>query len=408
MLPVGGEVTARAILTCAIAALLGACTDAGSCPYGPDLDEAACTTVAAMRGVEAPPPSPSNAHADDLDAAKLGFAIFFDARFSRDHNLRCEGCHAPEHDFDDLKPLAIGLATGPRNTPTALDAARRTRGFFWDGRADALWVPPILAMENPREMGSTRLEIAHAMADKYADRYAALFGPLPPLTDTVRFPAIGKPGDPAWDAMAPADQDAINRVAANVGKALEAYLRKLVSGPSPFDRFLDGDATALTAQQARGLAVFVHAGCASCHGGPLLADGKYHDLGVPLQDGADPDPGRAAAIAVERAQLFGPLGPYADAPVPIDIADATPADAGAIRTPTLRNLTLTGPYMHNGKFATIDEAVAFHLTAGGPGADPDLVAHPLGAADQAALVDFLGTLTGVKPPPPWNNWPDTP
>ena len=377
-----------------LTALVG-CVDDPVCPLAPALDADDCATLVAMRGADALPPSPSNAHADDVEAAKLGFAFFFYAGFSRDHDLRCEGCHAPEHAFDDHVPMAIGIATGTRNSPSVIDAARRSRGFFWDGRADVLWAPPILALENPGEMGSTRLALAHVIADHQAARYAAVFGPLPDLADTVRFPDSGKPGDPAWDAMAPADQDAINRVAANFGKSLEANLRHLATGPSAFDRFLDGDATALTATAQRGMAVFVSRGCATCHGGPLLSDGAYHDVGVPAWDGVAADPGRAPAIALERDQLFAPDGPYADVPTPITIADATPADAGALRTPSLRNVAQTGPYMHNGRFETLAETLAFH-------------APEVAADDATALEAFLGALDGLYPPKPWSAWPDTP
>jgi cytochrome c peroxidase len=255
-----------------------------------------------------------------------------------------------------------------------------------------LWAPPILAMENPTEMNFTRLQIAHAIAAYYPDAYTAVFGALPPLADAARFPAIGKPGDAAWDAMAPDDQDAVDRVAANVGKALAAYVRKLATGPTALDRWLAGDRSALTDAQQRGMTVFVRAGCATCHGGPASSDGAFHDLGV----GGD-DPGRAAAIEVERAQLFSPDGPYADEPQPIDIADATPDDAHAFRTPTLRDVALTAPYLHDGSIASLRDAVAFQ---------PEGASLEAGELDD--LVEFLAALSGQYPDRPWNNWPDTP
>jgi cytochrome c peroxidase len=367
-----------------------------ACPLAPGLDAAECAALPSMHAPAAPPPSPTNAHADDDAAARLGFRIFFDARFSRTHKQRCATCHEPAA-FVDHKAVALGIAAGTRNAPTVLGVARRTRSFFWDGRADVLWAPPILAIENPIEMGSTRLEIAHTIAAYYAEPYAAIFGALPPLDDVTRFPAAGKPGDPAWDAMTAADQDAINRIAASTGKAIEAYLRKLATGPSAFDRWLDGDATALTDHQRDGLIAFVTGGCPTCHGGPLFTDDRFHDLGVPVLEGAAPDPGRAAAIEIERAQLFSPSGPYADvAQPPLMIADATPGDAGALRTPSLRDVVRTAPYMHNGRFLDLAAAIDFHAPIA------------LSADDRDALIDFLGTLTGGYPDPPWNDWPDTP
>jgi cytochrome c peroxidase len=355
---------------------LAACGAAPSaCPLDPDLDAAECASVAAMRLPAALPPSPTNAHADDDAAATLGFHIFYDARFSTTHKVRCASCHAPETHFDDAHATATGIAAGTRNAPSVLGVARRTRGFFWDGRADVLWAPPILAMENPIEMGMPRLEIVRVVATYHADAYTSVFGALPAVDGS-------------------ADAAAIDRVAANVGKALEAYLRKLATGPSAFDRFLDGDRAALTPHQQRGLTVFVVAGCPACHGGPLFTDDAYRNLGVPAWDGAADDQGRAAGVALERAQVFSPGGAYSDAPTDVAIADPIAADVGAFRTPTLRNVAVTGPYMHNGRFASLADAIAFHAT--------------LDAPDLDAVVDFLGGLTGAYPEPPWNNWPDTP
>jgi cytochrome c peroxidase len=358
------------------------------------------------------PASPTNRHADDDQAARLGFLMFYDGRFSDGHNTRCASCHAPETNFHDNDEVAFTLGKGTRNTPTVLDAARRAGPFFWDGRADVLWAPPILALENPIEMNFTRLEIAHSVAAFYRDDYQPIFGPLPPLEDAARFPAVGKPGDPAFDAMAPEDQDAINTVAANVGKSFEAYLRKLATGSSPFDRFLAGDRSALTSRQQQGMKLFLDSGCTSCHSGPLLADGAFHNLGVPAQEGVPPDRGRADGLELERAQLFSSDGPYADTPVPRDLPEPTDADLGAIRTPTLRNVSITPPYMHNGRFATVREAVSFHLQGGGAAAigqiDPLLVPVELDEEELDALVDFLSSLKGTYPQPPWNDWPDTP
>jgi cytochrome c peroxidase len=171
-----------------------------TCPLEDGIDSATCGTLQKMELPAQLAADPTNAKADDYDAAVLGFHIFFDARFSSTHNVRCASCHAPENHFDDGKPLAIGLATGTRNAPSTLTAAWQSR-FLWDGRADVLWAPPIGALENPKEMDFTRLEIAHAMFDYMRDRYEPIFGALPPLDDAARFPARGKPGDAAFDQM---------------------------------------------------------------------------------------------------------------------------------------------------------------------------------------------------------------
>jgi cytochrome c peroxidase len=412
---------AHAALGAALAAFAASACSSGSggdgppCSIDPGIDAKTCSTLLEMRLPDALPASPTNSHADDYNAALMGFLIFFDARFSTTHNVRCETCHAPETYFDDEKPVATGIQTVTRNAPSVLNAAWMTRSFFWDGRADVLWAPPIIAMENPLEMNLTRLELAHAIATYYSTQYQAVFGTLPDLSDSTRFPPVGKPGDPAFDGMAPADQDAVNRLASNVGKSIEGYLRKLATGKSPFDRFIAGDKTAMTSRQELGMLLFVDNGCTNCHSGPLLTDGKFHNLGVPASDGGSPDPGRTPAVSEEQAQQFSPSSEFSDQPETLSIPDATPADLGAFRTPPLRNVALTDPYMHNGSFTTLTDAVQFHLQGGGSGkggymgtVDPLLTPRTVSSDDVAAIVDFLSTLNGDYAPAPWNNWPDTP
>ena len=239
----------RALLFVALAACSsGAAPPADApCDLDPALTSDECAAVHAM-ALPPLPPARGNAKGDDIDAAALGFSVFFDARFSKGETVRCATCHVPENHFSDGKPTSTGLSRLVRHSPTLLNAARM-RWVFWDGRADSVWSQPLFAFENPIEMDFTRLEIAHAIARLYAQSYEKVFGPLPPLDDAARFPARGKPGDPAWEGMAASDRDAVNLVVANVGKSLEAYVRKLAAGPSAFDRFLAGDATALDADQ---------------------------------------------------------------------------------------------------------------------------------------------------------------
>ena len=398
----------------AIAAVaLGACVpgaatqDGASCSLGLALDEPGCAVLAAMVRPDALPPSPGNAHADDLAAATLGHQLFFDARFSSNNNVRCATCHQPERAFGDRLATAKGLGAGSRNSPTTLDAGW-LRWPFWDGRTDSVWSQPLLALEGAAEMGTTRLAVAHRIARSYASMYEVVFGPLPALDDEVRFPATGKPGDAAWAAMTDADRDAIDRVFANAGKALEAYERRLVTGPSRFDRFLAGEPVLDGAEQ-RGAAVFVRAGCVHCHAGPALADARFHNLGL-AGDPGDPR-GRARGLELLLASEFSAGGRYADGPPPADFPPAlAPGDLGAFATPSLRNVASTAPYGHDGRWASLEDAIDAHLSGGGTPdvgvVDPLLVPVELGAEDRAALVAFLGALTGTPPPIPWRNWPN--
>lgn len=363
--------------------------DTGPCSLGLPLPEADCDRVRAMRRPAKPPASPTNAHADDEGAAKLGFAIFFDARFSANGKLRCATCHQPEKWFAEAQPVSTGLELTTRNAPTAIDAAF-LRWMFWDGRADSVWSQPLFAFEGKTEMGFTRLAIAHRIRKSYAESYEAVFGPLPELTDAARFPATGAPGDASWEGMSPADRDAIDRVAANVGKALEAYERRLVSTESKLDRFAGGDASALNEAEQRGLALFASRGCATCHGGPMLTDGDFHAL-LPTTEA-----GRAGAMGVLQASPFTAAGPFSDGAAPADYPPAPrPSDAGAFRTPPLRNVARTAPYGHDGRWPTLKDAIASHPSASG-----------MSAAEIADVVTFLGAASGGPPPLPWGNWPN--
>ncbi len=366
-----------------------------------------CAQVRALALPSALPPARGNAQGDHPAAAELGFRIFYDARFSSNQDVRCATCHAPESTFADARPTSTGIGPVPRNSPTLFNAAAGT-WMMWDGRADSVWAQALLPLESPVEMGFTRLGVAHRVGFSYRDLYEQVFGPLPDLQDAARFPAAGKPGDPAYDAMAPADREAVTRVAANVGKALEAYQRKLFAGASALDAFLGGDAGALSAGARQGLAVLARSGCLSCHGGPYLTDDGFHRLGVPELPGAPgPDRGRAAGLEALLVSEFTLVGRYSDdshsgwVPVP-----PSPEDEGAFKTPSLRNLARTAPYGHNGSFATLEEVVDFHLQGGGAGADPLLQPRALSASDRAALLELLRSIEGADPGRPWNYWPE--
>lgn len=382
----------------ALVAILAACA-----PHPCDgLSAARCEQVRALAMPASLPPARGNAHADDPSAAELGFRIFFDSRFSSNLEVRCATCHAPEKAFaDGLAVSSTTLGTVTRNAPTAFNAAAGT-WMMWDGRADSVWSQALIPLENPAEMGFTRLGIAHRIALSYQALYEAAFGPLPDLSDPARFPAAGKPGDAAFDAMAPEDQDAVNRIAANVGKAMEAYQRKLFARESKLDAFLGGDGGALTGGERQGLAVLANAGCLECHGGPYLTDDGFHRLGVP---GADR--GRAAGLEALAASELRLDGKYSDDPSAFQPPPSpSAADEGAFKTPSLRNLARTAPYGHDGSFAALEDVVDFHLQGGGSGADPLLQPRALSGGDRAALLELLRSLEGADPGRPWDYWPE--
>ena len=392
-----------------------ACGREEQCPFAPgaEVPAALCSSIATLALPSALPPARGNRSADDINAATLGHRIFFDARFSSSLLVRCATCHQTERSFQDGVPTPTGFSSVHRRTPTVINAARLSLQF-WDGRADSLWSQALFALENPGEMNFTRLEIAHLVDAIYRARYQPVFGALPDFSDATRFPPRGAPGDATWEGMATADRDLVNRVAANVGKALEAYQRKATAGPSRVDAWLSGDRGALSAQEVKGVGVFARAGCLFCHAGPMLTDERYHVLGVPGAPGTEPDRGRAVGLLVELANPFNARGAFFDPPALAPDERDMPSTAleGAFRTPSLRNLTRTAPYGHNGGFASLEDAVDFHLRGGGRGGagfagqvDALLEPHPLSPEDRAALLSLLRALDGRYPGIPWSDWP---
>lgn len=373
------------------------------------------------------PPGRTDDVANNPRAAAFGQFLFFYTGFSADGRVSCATCHQPQRAFTDGRALAKGLAVETRNTPTVLDAAFN-QWFFWDGRTDSLWSQALQPFENPGEFGGDRLHIVHVIAGDPALRqaYREVFGPLPPLADGRRFPAHARPDpDPraplaqAWAAMAPADRTAVNRVFSNLGKAIEAYERKLVSRDSPFDRYVAGLRTgdpaaesALSPAAKRGLKLFVGAAnCDLCHSGPDFTDGQFHNLGLPLLPAETADTGRAAGIRLLQADPFNGTGPFSDDPKGeakdrIAFLPAPDSQLGAFKTPTLRNVALTAPYMHDGRFATLEQVLDFYAEGkaasrgrlvGKREGTVNLVPH-LSKLQQADLIAFLKTLTGAPLP----------
>ena len=362
-------------------------------PNGPDslpgsgLDAETLRRARQHSPLPPPPASPTNQWADDERAAVLGQFLFFDSRLSANGEVSCSTCHDPGLSFADGKQLAEGLQVGTRHTPSLWNVAYN-RWFFWDGRADTLWSQALGPLESELEHGMNRAAIAALFRQdqELFDAYTHVF-------DTS--PLIDAPGD-------------VDRLFVNVGKAIEAYERKLISRSSRFDRFIAVGASrsaeaggGLTSSELRGLSLFVgEANCRLCHAGPLFSDREFHDTRVPLLDrNRPPDSGRYGGISLLLEAEFKGAGPFGDDPgVSMPEPVLRGETWGEFKTPTLRNVAETGPYMHQGQLATLRDVVHFYSTLENARPPHDhgevtMVPLELSAREVDDLVAFLGTLT---------------
>ena len=274
----------------------------------------------------------------------LGKQLFFDPRLSGGNTMSCATCHLPEKAFGDGVALGKGEKgnTLERNTQSCLNVGFFTN-FFWDGRDATLEEQALGPIQSPVEMNQELEELEQELnaIPGYTTQFQAIFG-TPPNRD-------------------------------GIAKALAAYQRTLVTGPSPFDRFLMGDENALSDDAKRGLELFRgEAGCIECHRGPLLSDNKFYRLGVTHKDEG-------------RAKVTGKK-----------------VDRYRFRTPSLRNIAETGSYMHNGSLKTLDDVVTFYyrgIPSRGPdGLTPDTEAlSDRSFSEIPLIVAFLKSLSG-KPP----------
>ena len=360
-------------------------------------------------------PDPTNGVGDDADAAALGRDLFFDPGLSGNGEVSCATCHRPELHFTDGLPLSEGIATAGRHAPTLVDAAHQ-RWFNWDGRSDSMWSHAIRPIEHPDEMGGDRTSLVrHLAADPLRrSAYEALFPEGLPEEDLAAGPA--RPGGTdaeraAWDSMDEGTRSAIDRVAANVGKAMAAYQRTLRGGEGRFDRWVTevkagGDgSSSLTDSERRGLDLFFgRAECWECHAGPLFSDGEFHNIGIPAPGGLPRDAGRYGGIALLLADRFNAAGSHSDQregsqAIVSRGVKRDPSQWGAFRTPSLRNVGRTPPYMHDGSMADLESVVRFYSTLEGAiqlDHHQESVLTPLGLSSEeiSDLVAFLKALDG--------------
>ncbi len=330
-------------------------------------------------------PDPSNRVSGKAAAIDLGEQLFFEPRLSPSGKVLCATCHAPFRGWQDGRSRALGLAETDRNTQSLLNV-RYQRWFGWDGGGDSLWAQSIRPILEPREMGGSAAKAAALVrADpELACRYEKSFGAPPPAGDTA--------------------------LLADLGKALAAFQETLVSGRTPFDEFRDalerGDpfAAARYAPSAqRGLRIFVGRGnCSACHFGPAFSNGEFHDTGVPFFVAGGVDSGRHGGIRKLAANVFNLLGPFSDdrsgkSALKTRHVFVEHRNFGEFKTPSLRNVARTAPYMHDGSLATLADVVRHYseLSPDRLHADGESLLRPLrlSAAESDDLVAFLESLS---------------
>jgi cytochrome c peroxidase len=287
------------------------------------------------------------------EKAELGWLLYFDKRLSGDATVSCASCHDPRAAFTDGQRFSRGVRgqLGGRSAPTVINRAYSLEQF-WDGRVPSLEEQAKGPIANPVEMGNTHAGCASCIRGikGYRQRFQAAFG-----TNDVSIDLIAN--------------------------AIATFERTVLSGNSAYDRFKAGDEKALTDSQKRGMEVFFsnNARCDSCHEGANFTNGKYANVGIGM-DKPSPDLGRYLVTKEET-------------------------DRGAFKTPTLRDIALTGPYMHDGSLKTLEEVVE-HYNKGGiknPWLHQDVRELKLSDRDKKDLVEFLKALSGegwqhIKPP----------
>lgn len=288
-------------------------------------------------------PAPDENPTTDAKIA-LGKQLFFDKRLSGDNTMSCATCHLPEKAFGDGQERSIGHGGRrlSRNTPSLLNVAFYDR-YLWDGRAGSLEEQALGPIESADEMNQDLAALEEEL--NAVPGYVAQFEKIFHSKATRR----------------------------NIAQALAAFQRTLVTSPSPFDRYLSGDESALSPDARRGLELFLgDANCVQCHQGPMLSDGKTYRLGVSFQD-------EGLGAVTGKAE-----------------------DRGKFRTPTLRNVALTAPYMHDGSKRTLYDVVEFYYRGASTTSSQSgpLDIQPLlgqSFSEIPLLVAFLESLTGEPP-----------
>ena len=366
------------------------------------------TLIEGLSLAQLPPlhPDPTNRFADDAAAAAFGEALFFDSRFSSNGKVSCGTCHVRARAFQDGIPLGKGVGTANRRTMPIAGTAY-SPWQFWDGRKDSQWSQALGPLESPVEHGADRSHYVHLVARYYRERYQAIFGTLPDLTNV---PAHASPGGDsaqahAWRTLTPDRQVEITRAFANLGKAIAAFERTIPPPRNRTDAYAAALArndrsalrAALTDDEAAGLRLFIgKARCISCHDGPRFTDDAFHNTAVPIAPDLPPDSGRHVGVRLVLSDEFNCRSAYSDSNGDCPELDFIADDGSTLRaykTPSLRGVADRSPFMHAGQLATLDDVVRHYNTAPrAPMGHSELQPLGLTPAELRILVAYLRTL----------------
>lgn len=301
----------------------------------------------------------------------LGRMLYFDTRLSGDSSLSCAKCHDPGKGFSNGLQLSDAYPGTKhwRHVPTVLNAAYGAHQF-WDGRAGSLEEQCLGPIEAPIEMNQNFTHLVEKLngIPYYREQFKKVF-----KSDITM---------------------------ENLAKAIAAFERTIVSKPGPVDRFLRGDQRALNASQKRGMGLFTgKANCIACHHGPMLSDGGFHTTGVPEIEPLKTETDRIATRHFfARGQNY-PNPRSVDADYGRELITKSASDRGKFKTPSLRELVYTAPYMHNGAFETLEDVVDFYIKGGGTHPNKDPLLKPFELSDQEFddLLAFLEALSSPEP-----------
>ena len=320
---------------------------AEACVAAPAVEHAPSPTKDDLVWVLPEPPMPAN-NVNTPERVELGKILFFDPHISGNGSMSCATCHNPSLGWSDGLKTAVGMngKVLKRATPTIVNTAYNTQ-FMWDGRKKSLEDQALGPMSTPEEMNT---DIAGTLKRLAATPgYTAMF-------------AKAYPGEGITEST--------------LAKAIAAFERTIVVRDTPFDRWLAGDAKAMTAQQWRGYKAFVDpnkGNCMACHTAPNFTDNGYHNVGIDMSPTADP--GRYGIVKIGSMK-------------------------GAFKTPTLRNVEATAPYFHDGSSASLRQVVDHYVRVGDQrpaGISTSIVPLHLSEQDRDDMVAFMKALTGSRP-----------